>query len=164
MDIYDSKKTVSAINILTNIAYVVGCLSLYIISISIIITAVYGIYTEIINENFTVYKLLDEVGFIVFSIAVIDVCKYLMIEEVLKSRGERLPEEDRRTFTKFVIIIVTAISLEGLVLTIEAAKKDFRLLIYPAILFLSATIFVVGLGVYQYFNAKSEFMNANRKD
>jgi hypothetical protein len=164
MDKPDSKKTIVAINILTNIAYIVGCLSLYVISISIIATAIFGIYSEIGNKEFTVYKLLDEVGFIVFSIAVIDVCKYLMIEEVLKMGKSRLPEEERRTFTKFVVIIVTAISLEGLVLTIEAVKKDFRLLIYPVTLFLTATIFVMGLGVYQYLNSRSESMNSKRKD
>lgn len=164
MDDQNNTKTINIIVLLSNIGYVIGCISLYIISISIIVSAVLGIFQEISEDNFTVYKLLDEVGFIVFSIAVIDVCKYLMVEEVLKKGTHRPPEEERRTFSKFVIIIVTAISLEGLVLTIEAVKKDFRLLVYPVTLFLTATIFIIGLGLYQNLNAKSEIRNARKRD
>ena len=57
-----------------------------------------------------------------------------MIEEVLKG-GEKknFPEESRRTFTKFVMIIITALSLEGLVLTIEIANSEGSIseIIYP---------------------------------
>ncbi|MCH9812162.1 hypothetical protein K0U07_05330 [bacterium] len=146
------------IRILSNFAYSVGCACLYLISLWIITAAIVGIFWDITGDAFTIYKLLDDVALIVFSIAVIDVSKYLMIEEVLKD-NERSPTEARRAFTKFVIIIVTALSLEGLVIAIESLKTDLSNLIYPIFLFLTATVLLVGLGVYQKLNASSEKKN-----
>lgn len=143
------------IRYLSNFAYTVGCISLYLISLWIIAAAIVGIVYDVSQSAFTIYKLLDEVALLVFSVAVIDVSKYLMIEEVLKE-GDRSPEEARRAFTKFVIIIVTALSLEALVITIETVKTDIKELIYPIFMFGAATIMLVGLGVYQKLNSSSE--------
>ena len=140
---------------LAKFAYTVGCICLYLISLWIIVAAVVGIYIDVTASKFTIYKLLDEVALIVFSIAVIDVSKYLMTEEVLKEKDSS-PKEARRSFTKFVIIIVTALALEALVITIETVKTDISKLIYPILMFITATIFLIGLGVYQRLNAASE--------
>lgn len=143
------------IRILSNFAYTVGCACLYLISLWIIAAAIISIVSDLSTSVFTVYKLLDEVALIVFSIAVIDVSKYLIVEEVLKGH-DRSPKEARRAFTKFITIIVTALSLEALVITIESVKTDITKLIYPILLFLVATILLVGLGVYQKCNSSSE--------
>ncbi len=143
------------IRLLSNFAYTVGCACLYLISLWIIAAAIISIVTDLSTSVFTVYKLLDEVALIVFSIAVIDVSKYLIVEEVLKGH-DRSPKEARRAFTKFITIIVTALSLEALVITIESVKTDVTKLIYPILLFLAATILLVGLGVYQKCNSSSE--------
>ncbi len=143
------------IRMLSNFAYTVGCACLYLISLWIIAAAIISIVTDLSTSVFTVYKLLDEVALIVFSIAVIDVSKYLIVEEVLKGH-DRSPKEARRAFTKFITIIVTALSLEALVITIESVKTDITKLIYPILLFLAATILLVGLGVYQKCNSSSE--------
>ncbi len=143
------------IRILSNFAYTVGCACLYLISLWIIAAAIISIVRDLSTSVFTVYKLLDEVALIVFSIAVIDVSKYLIVEEVLKGH-DRSPKEARRAFTKFITIIVTALSLEALVITIESVKTDITKLIYPILLFFAATILLVGLGVYQKCNSSSE--------
>lgn len=140
---------------LSRFAYSIGCLCLYFIALWIFGAGVWQIIIEITGVQFTVYKLLDEVALIVFSIAVIDVSKYLMVEEVLKST-ERPPREARQAFTRFVIIIVTALSLEGLVLTIETAKTDLTKIVYPILIFFTATFFLISLGIYQKLNASSE--------
>jgi hypothetical protein len=143
------------VRILSNFAYTVGCVSLYLISMWIIIVAIIGIIVEIQNTPFIIYKLLDEVALLVFSIAVIDVSKYLMTEEVLREH-DRSPRDARRVFTKFVIIIITALCLEGLVITIETAKTDITKLLYPILIFVIATFMMIGLGLYQKLNASSE--------
>jgi len=97
------------------------------------------------------------VGLIVFSIAVIDVGKYLMLEEVLrKGRKSKAPKESRKTLSKFAIIIASALSLEGLVLTIEVAKQDVTKLLYPVSVLVTATIYIVGIGLYQKLSAAGE--------
>lgn len=149
-------KSIAFVSMVASIGYIIGCFSLYAISIWIFGSAIWNIFKDVGSEQFSVYKLLDEVGLIVFSIAVIDVCKYLMVEEVLKRSENRQPYEERQALSKFIVIIVTALSLKGLVLTIEAAKIDIRTMIYPVSLFVTGTLLLVGLGVYQRLNISSE--------
>lgn len=137
------------------IAYTLGCLCFYIISLWIFGSAIYRIITDVFMQTFGIDKLLEEVGLVIFSIAVVDVSTYLMTEEVLKG-PEKPPKELRRTFTKFVMIIVTALYLEGLVLTIETAKSGISEIVYPVLLFFTATVLLVGLGIYQKLNALAE--------
>ncbi|PCI93281.1 hypothetical protein COB11_05605 [Candidatus Aerophobetes bacterium] len=136
--------------------YIIGCAVLYIISIWIIFYSLYSIGLDISKGDFSVYNLLDEVGLVVFAIAVVDVAKYLTVEEVIKPGHDRPPKEERAVFTKFVMIIATALALEGLVLTIETAKTNLEMMVYPVLLLLMSTIFIVSIGVYQKLNASSE--------
>ncbi len=150
------EKRFKTIIFFSSIGYVIGCVTLFLIALAIIFMAIKSIILDITSGSFSVYELLDEVGLLVFSIAVIDVAKYLMVEEVLRQSEKREPKEERRTLTKFVVIIATALSLEGLVLTIETAKDQIEKMLYPVALLITAMILIVGLGVYQKLNASSE--------
>lgn len=136
--------------------YIVGCLILYLIALAIIVIAVVNILQGWSAGNYSVYKLLDEVGLLVFSIAVIDVVKYLMVEEVIREKEQSCPTAKRKALTKFAVIISTALSLEGLVLTIETAKTDVTQILYPMSLLITAILFIVGIGIYQRLNSSSE--------
>ncbi len=151
------KNTTRTIVTLSNFGYVAACIVLYLIALCILISAVYGIIMDLLSGNYTVYKLLDEVGLIVFSMAVVDVGKYLMLEEVIRKDSlNRPPEQSRKTLTKFAIIIASALSLEGLVLTIEVAKRDITQILYPVSVLLVAILYIIGIGVYQKLNASAE--------
>ncbi len=151
------KQTVNTIITLSNFGYIAACIVLYLIALCILISAVWGIVADMHSGAYTVYKLLDEVGLIVFSMAVIDVGKYLMLEEVIrKEKNEYHPAQTRKTLTKFAIIIASALSLEGLVLTIEVAKQDITKILYPVCVLITATIFIIGIGIYQFLNSRSE--------
>jgi len=150
-------RTAKAIITLSNFGYIAACLMLYLVALCILASAVWGIVMDMTSGTYTVYKLLDEVGLIVFSIAVIDVGKYLMLEEVLRGSGKaKASQESRKTLTKFAVIIASALSLEGLVLTIEVAKQDVTKILYPVSLLLTATVYIVGIGIYQKLSYSSE--------
>lgn len=139
-----------------NFGYVVTSLILFAIAIWIVMASVVNIWTEVVTSGFTVYGLLDEVALIVFAFAVIDVSKYLVLEEVLRASKDSKPRDARKALRKLVVIIFTALSLEGLVLTIEMAKTDIRMMIYSSILIFVATLYLIGLGVYQWLSSKAE--------
>lgn len=151
------KKTEKTIISLSNVGYIVGCSVLYLIAICILVSAVWSIIGDALSGSYTVYKILDEVGLIVFSMAVVDVGKYLMIEEVLRrDTVKQVPQQSRKTLTKFAIIIASALSLEGLVLTIEVAKEDVSKILYPLSVVFTATIYIVAVGIYQKLSASIE--------
>ncbi len=103
-----------------------------------------------------VVTLLDSVGLTVIAIAVFDVVKYLMEEEVLRDRELRSPKEARQTLTKFLVIICIAVSLESLVFIFGAGRTHVDLLIYPTVLLAVTVLLIVGLGLYQRLSLDSE--------
>jgi Ni,Fe-hydrogenase I cytochrome b subunit len=100
--------------------------------------------------------LLAAIGYVVIAMAVFDVAKYFMEEEVIRGREMRNAAEARRSLTKFVSTIAIAVFIEGLVIVFQASKDDLATMIYPTALLLTAILIVVGLGVFQRLSAAVE--------
>lgn len=124
-------------------------LSLGLISLTMILFALWNIWVSVHEKSMIVKALLDAIGLIVIGMAVFDVSKFLMEEEVFHSGGVKSPEHQRETLLKFIIIITIAVSLEALMFIFDAGKKDISNLIYPTFLLVAAVLLVVGLGIYQ---------------
>lgn len=101
------------------------------------------------EKTLLVTALLDAIGLIVIGMAVFDVSKFLLEEEVYKSDGIQSLAKGRGTLLKFLVIISIAASLEALVFIFDAGKKDITMLIYPTFLLIAAVLLVISLGVYQ---------------
>jgi len=119
----------------------------------------YGIgqtfYALIYWEDFG-YAVLRGVGYIVIAIAVFEVAKYLVEEEVVREREMRSPGEARRSLTKFISTISIAVFLEALVTVFRVSHTNVADLVYPAILLLTAITMIIGLGVFQRLSATVE--------
>lgn len=100
--------------------------------------------------------ILRGVGYIVIAIAVFEVAKYLVEEEVVRGREMRSPGEARRSLTKFISTISIAVFLEALVTIFRVSHDNVTELVYPAALLLTAIAMVVGLGVFQRLSAATE--------
>ena len=129
--------------------YLCISLSLGIISLAMIIYAIFDIWNSLHDRTLLVTALLDAIGLIVIGMAVFDVSKFLLEEEVLDVHVTKTNITQRTTLIKFLTIIIIAILLESLVYLFAAAKKDISLLVYPTLLILVAVLFVIGLGMYQ---------------
>lgn len=124
-------------------------ISLCLISLTMMVVALWGVVVSVHEKTIFVKALLDAIGLIVIGMAVFDVSKFLLEEEVLHSSGTKSPAKQRETLLKFLVIISIAVSLEALVFIFDAGKKEIRNLIYPTFLLIAAVLVVVGLGVYQ---------------
>ncbi len=143
-------------DMLSKLVYVLFCLSLVLISITMMGVAIHDIWLGLHEKIKLVTALLDAIGFIVIAMAVFDVAKFLLEEEILKNRELGTAKEARETLTKFLVIISIAVSLEALVFIFDAAKKDISNLIYPTFLLISAALLVISLGAYQKLSCHSE--------
>ena len=134
---------------LGRIVYGLISLCLGFISLAMMVIALWDIWVSISEKTLLVKALLDAIGLIVIGMAVFDVSKFLVEEEVFNSGGEKSPSKQRNTLIKFLVIIAIAVSLEALVFIFDAGKIDITNLIYPTFLLIAAVLVVVGLGVYQ---------------
>jgi hypothetical protein len=142
--------------------YLVAALALGLMAVVMMVWAVSEVWHEVVIrhalEDKFVSTMLRSVGAIIIAVAIVDVAKYMIEEEVLEHKAKRSQREVRETLTKILIIVTIAVGIEGLIYIFKAGAKDMALLIYPAILIITAVIMIVGLGVYQKLSVAAEKM------
>ncbi|MDH4317137.1 MAG: hypothetical protein OEV64_01985 [Desulfobulbaceae bacterium] len=124
-------------------------LSLGTISLAMMGVALWNIWVSVHEKTLLVKALLDAIGLIVIGMAVFDVSKFLLEEEVFCDSGKKSAAMQRDTLLKFLVIIAIAVSLEALVFVFDAGKKDIAMLIYPTFLLIAVVFIVISLGIYQ---------------
>jgi hypothetical protein len=139
-----------------SVIYSIVSLTLALISLAMVAYALWEVWTAIATNTAIIQKILDAIGLIVVAVAVFDVAKYLMEEEVLRDRELRSAREARRTLTKFLVIITIAVNLEALVFIFGAGSTDISTLLYPTALLAAGTLMVIGLGIFQRLSVSAE--------
>ena len=137
---------------------------LIIMSLLIMAWAVYEVFASIPMKGEFIPRMLQSVGAIVISAAIIDVAQYMIEEDVFTSKQLRDPKEARRTLTKIIVIITIAVSIEGLVYIFKAGTENMALLVYPAWLLFVSAILIVSLGIYQKLSAAIEKEEATKEE
>ena len=96
---------------------------------------------------------LDAIGYVVIAVAVFDVAKYFVEEEVIRGREMRIASEARRSLTKFISTIVIAVFIEALVMVFRESGKDVTRILYPGAILFIGILMILGLGLYQRLSA-----------
>ena len=125
-------------------------LALSFYSASLIVTAFASGWTE------AGPALLGAIGYVVIAMAVFDVAKYFVEEEVIRGREMRLASEARRSLTKFMSTIVIAVFIEALVMVFREGSKDITRVVYPSVILLMGILTILGLVLYQRLSADVE--------
>lgn len=91
------------------------------------------------------------ISVVVIAMAVIEVGRYIIEEEIYLSRTQDPLSQKEITggVVKIFIIIIISVGLEGLVYLFKSGLKNISLLPYPAIIIFASVIALVGLGIYQ---------------
>ncbi|WP_210247689.1 GNAT family acetyltransferase [Salinarimonas soli] len=100
--------------------------------------------------------VLSAVGYVIIAIAVFDVAKFLIEEEVFNGRERRIASEARRSLTKFISTIAIAIFLEALVIVFRVSAEHVEQIVYPTMLLVAGTFLILGLGIFQRLSASVE--------
>ena len=100
--------------------------------------------------------LLESIGYVVIAVAVFDVAKYFVEEEVIRGREMRLASEARRSLTKFISTIAIAVFIEALVMVFREGSKDITMVLYPSVILFMGILTILGLGFYQRLSADVE--------
>ena len=94
--------------------------------------------------------------FLTLALAIFDLGKTILEEEVLMHKDIFRHSSTRRTITRFISTILIAISIEAL-LTMFKASLGEKQYLQPAIMMMLAVVgLLVGLGIYVYLGAKAE--------
>lgn len=101
--------------------------------------------------------ILQAISYVVIAVAVFDVAKYFVEEEVIQTSGKKSLGEARASLTKFIITtIIIAVFIEGLVGVFETSTSEPAAILYPASLLVVATFIVLSLGAFQRMSVDAE--------
>jgi hypothetical protein len=123
----------------------------------LVFTGVYQVVQAIWSEGIAIHqRFLTAVGYAVIAVAVFDVAKYILEEEVIRERELRHAGEVRRSLTRFTSTILIAVFLEAIVLIFKVAEDDIASTLYPGLLLFAGVAMLLGLGTFQRLSATVE--------
>lgn len=130
---------------------------LVLMGLGLVLAGTWEVMGALLAGQFGAFNLLNSVGLIIVSVAIIDLSKFVLEEYVLHTRQLRALPEARQSLTKFMTIIIIAFALEALVATFEVGReKRFDELLYPAGVMVTAVLTLVGLGAFQWLTRAGE--------
>ena len=138
------------------ITYFVIASALMLMAFALVAVSVWNLIAQALLGKGQIIGILHSVGLIIVSVAIFDVGKFLIEEEVIRARELRSIREARRSLTKFMSIIIIATSLEALVIVFETKQEVVSHLLYPSILLSSAVLVLVGLSVFVWLSSKAD--------
>ncbi len=107
-------------------------------------------------------KPLGVIIFLTLALAIFDLARTTLEEEVLMSKDIFRHSSTRRTITRFVAAILIAVSIEALLLMFKAALGDGEHLAEAAWMMFASVGLMVGLGIYVYLGARAEAILRNQ--
>jgi len=102
---------------------------------------------------------LGSFGIIIFltlALAVFDLGKTTLEEEILLRKDIFRHSSTRRTITRFVAAILIAVSIEALLLMFKSVLGNAEYLLHAVAMMAAAIGLLIGLGIYVYLGAKAE--------
>ena len=94
--------------------------------------------------------------FMTLALAVFDLGKTILEEEVLMHKDILRHSSTRRTITRFIAAILIAVSIEALLLMFKAALGTGADMLQGVWMMMTAATLLVGLGLYVYLGARAE--------
>lgn len=101
-------------------------------------------------------KPFSVIIFLTLALAVFDLGKTTLEEEVLMHKDIFRHSSTRRTITRFIAAILIAVSIEALLLMFKSALGDHGMLVPAVWMMVAAVGLLIGLGIYVYLGARAE--------
>ena len=128
------------------VVYGVFAAALFAICVLLFVDGIKMFFTYTL-ANIEVKKMFESTILITLSLALFDLVKTLLFEEVIGEKEDH-PFAIHKTMIKFLGSIVIALAIEGLMLVFKFAMIDPKMLIYASVLIGSVTFLLIGLAYY----------------
>jgi len=100
--------------------------------------------------------IIEAVGLLAAAVVALQIAQTITEEEVIRDAHISGPTRVRRFLSRFMVVVVVALSIEGLVATFKALHEDPAQLPYAASLLFSVGIVLAGWGVFIRLNRYAE--------
>ena len=100
--------------------------------------------------------VIDAIGLLAAAVVALQIAQTITEEEVMREAHISAPTRVRRFLSRFLVVVVVALTIEGLVATFRAAHEDPSQLVYAAGLLLATGVLLAGWGLFIHLNRSAE--------
>jgi len=100
--------------------------------------------------------IIEAVGLLAAAVVALQIAETIFEEEVIRDADISAPTRVRRFLSRFFVVIVVALAIEGLVATFRALHEDPSQLPYAASLLAAVGVLLSSWGVFIYLNRSAE--------
>lgn len=101
-------------------------------------------------------QIIEAVGLLAAAVVALQIAQTIAEEEVVRDAHISGPTRVRRFLSRFLVVVVVALAIEGLVATFKAAHEDPAHMLYAACIVLSAGALLAGWGFFIRMNRYAE--------
>lgn len=100
--------------------------------------------------------LIEAVGLLAAAVVALQIAQTITEEEVIRAANVSAPTRVRRFLSRFLIVLVIALVIEGLVATFKAVHEDLTMLTHASALLIASAVLLAAWGVFVRLNRAAE--------
>lgn len=100
--------------------------------------------------------IIEAVGLLAAAVVAVQIAETIVKEEIVRDADISAPTRVRRFLSRFFVVVIVALAIEGLVATFKAMHEDTAQLLYAASLLAATALLLAAWGVFVYLNRSAE--------
>lgn len=101
-------------------------------------------------------EVIEAVGLLAAAVVALQISQTILEEEIVRGAHISAPTRVRRFLSRFFVVVLVALAIEGLVATFKAIHEDAGKLVYAAALIVATATLLAAWGVFVRLNRYAE--------
>ena len=101
-------------------------------------------------------QIIEAVGLLAAAVVALQISETITEEELVRDADISAPTRVRRFLSRFFVVVIVALAIEGLVATFKAIHEDITHLTYAASLIIAVGVLLAAWGIFIRFNRYAE--------
>jgi hypothetical protein len=101
-------------------------------------------------------QIIEAVGLLAAAVVALQIAETIVEEEVVRDADISAPTRVRRFLSRFMVVVIVALAIEGLVATFKALHEDVAQLPYAAGVLAATALLLAAWGVFVHLNRSAE--------
>ena len=123
--------------------------------IAITVRMAFRVLAEGLTES-AALEVIQMIGIAAIAVVALQIAQTITEEEVIREAHVSGPTRVRRFLSRFLVVVVIALAVEGLIATFKALREDPSQLPHAAALIVAVGLLLAGWGAFVWFNRSAE--------
>ena len=100
--------------------------------------------------------IIEAVGLLAAAVVALQIAETITEEEVIRNADISAPTRVRRFLSRFFVVVIVALAVEGLVATFKAIREDLAYIAYAASILVGTGALLAAWGLFVHLNRSAE--------